>query len=291
MTAKQKKSEVDQSDAAPETKSAVATVEAKKATLPSLTEELMNNLQGGDDFGREDLAIPFLRILQKLSPQVDEENPSYVKGAKPGDIINVGSGKVYKEGVVVIPVKYQRELNEWKPREKGGGLVAVYGTDLTPLSLEEKGGKVVGKNDKGRPVTKDGNELVESGTYYVVVFDTSTGEMELAVIAMTSTMFKASRAWNTTIQNLSMAKPDGSIMRGLMPFAGSYRLTSLKQSKDTYTWFTWVIQFAGYTHELPGGSALIKEASDFRKNIAEGKVKADVAKAGHDEEAVGEDVF
>jgi hypothetical protein len=44
--------------------------------------------EGFSDVTTEDLAIPFLRILESMSPQVNERDGAYVKNAKAGMIYN-----------------------------------------------------------------------------------------------------------------------------------------------------------------------------------------------------------
>ena len=46
---------------------------------------------GVTDLGSEDLAIPFLKILQKMSPELDD-----IASAKSGDIINTVTKDVIK---------------------------------------------------------------------------------------------------------------------------------------------------------------------------------------------------
>ena len=65
-------------------------LEKKEANLPSeLTAMFEADAgMGMENVGSEDVKIPFLRILQDLSPQVKEGKGEYIQGAKPGMIIN-----------------------------------------------------------------------------------------------------------------------------------------------------------------------------------------------------------
>ena len=44
--------------------------------------------QGAQNISQEDLALPFLKILGQLSPEVNKRDGKYVEGAEPGKIIN-----------------------------------------------------------------------------------------------------------------------------------------------------------------------------------------------------------
>ena len=80
---------------------------------------------GLEEVTTEDLAIPFLRILAQLSPQVNKRDGAYVEGAEAGMIYNTVSNEAYdgEKGVLVVPCYYNRRFIEWQPRSSGGGYV------------------------------------------------------------------------------------------------------------------------------------------------------------------------
>ena len=55
--------------------------------------------------GQEDLALPFLKILGQLSPEVNKRDGKYVEGAEPGMIYNSVSHQLFdgEKGINVIP--------------------------------------------------------------------------------------------------------------------------------------------------------------------------------------------
>ena len=72
--------------------------------------------------GQDDLALPFLKILGQLSPEVNKRDGKYVEGAEPGMIYNSVTGELFngEKGVPVIPCYYKLEYVEWKDRGKDG---------------------------------------------------------------------------------------------------------------------------------------------------------------------------
>ena len=44
---------------------------------------------GSQNMTQEDLALPFLKVLGQLSPEVNKRNGKYVEGAEPGMILNL----------------------------------------------------------------------------------------------------------------------------------------------------------------------------------------------------------
>jgi hypothetical protein len=73
---------------------------------------------GLENMGQEDLALPFLKVLSRQDPTLDD-----LENAKAGDIYNTVTGDIYKgkEGCRVIPCVYQRRYIEWAPRGTGSG--------------------------------------------------------------------------------------------------------------------------------------------------------------------------
>ena len=67
--------------------------------------------QGIANIKQEDLALPFLKVLGQLSPEVNTRDAKYVKGAQPGMIINTVTAELYdgEKGIDVLPVYYKRQ--------------------------------------------------------------------------------------------------------------------------------------------------------------------------------------
>ena len=64
------------------------------ASLPANVFE-QDASKGLGNIGQQDLALPFLKILGQLSPEVNERDGKYVKGAKAGMIFNSVTGELY----------------------------------------------------------------------------------------------------------------------------------------------------------------------------------------------------
>jgi hypothetical protein len=94
------------------------------------------NVQTGT-VGQDDLALPFLKILGQLSPEVNKRDGKYVEGAEPGMIYNSVTGELFngEQGVPVIPCYYKLEYVEWKDRGKDGSGAPV---NIYPSSSDIK---------------------------------------------------------------------------------------------------------------------------------------------------------
>ena len=65
--------------------------------------------QGAQNISQEDLALPFLKILGQLSPEVNKRDGKYVEGAEPGKIINTVTNELFDK-ISVVPCHYKRPV-------------------------------------------------------------------------------------------------------------------------------------------------------------------------------------
>lgn len=217
-------------------KTEVATVK-DSAQLPAgidMEDLLRDSGAGVSGMGMDDVAVPYLYILQQMSPQVDPDNDAYVEGAKPGMFYNNVNEEIYdgrEEGVVVIPCAYERKYVEWVDRDSGGGYVADHDIDSGILSE-------CTPNEKGIPVLKNGHLIVETAYHYVYMKNPLTGIWEEIIIPMKSTMLKKSRRWNKTLMATLIPGTSNQAPRWLYP----YRLKTVKETKNNNTWSNYDIE-------------------------------------------------
>ena len=213
---------------------------APKATTDVVTfdDTLLSEGTGLEETTVEDFAIPFIRVLQPMSPQLNKASGSYVDNASAGDLYNTVTNSVYSgdKGIVLVPSAYVKKYIEWVPREKGGGLVNA-NHDISILSECKK------DPESRRFYTKDGNEIVETAQFYVLVLDP---EPQQAVIAFTSTQLSVARKWLTMMRMARVQNSQGQHVEAPM-FAYTYRLTTTSQSNDKGTWNSFSISQEGQT--------------------------------------------
>ena len=78
-------------------------VAGTQAGLPAsfIDEDMLTGGNGFENVSAKDMLIPRLTILQKMSPQIDDSDPKYIKDAKYGDFCDTGTGEIFKEMTVV----------------------------------------------------------------------------------------------------------------------------------------------------------------------------------------------
>jgi hypothetical protein len=136
-------------------------------------------------------AMPFIRILQDLSPQLKANKDEYVEGSKAGDLFFNKTKDLLENPTSIVPVYTKAVYTEWIPRNKGGGFVGSH-----PLSI------VGNPNyEKGRERQYDEwlgeNELRYTSYWFVLV--EINGNWEEAMIPFTSSQLKVSRKLTSDI--------------------------------------------------------------------------------------------
>ena len=234
--------------------------EKKSAGLPSNMFE-GDAAKGLGAIGQEDLALPFLKILGQLSPEVNKRDGKYVEGAEPGMIYNSVSGDLYDgvKGIDVIPCFYKLEYIEWKDRGEGPGApVAIYDSSSDIMSKTKPDA-----NYKDR--LPNGNYIEKTASHFVIV---SGDSPSTALISMKSTQLKISRKWNSMMSGIKMKGANGMFTPA--SFSHIYKLKTTQMQNDKGTWFGWEVNKVGPVTD----KGLYDQARSFSESISKGSVKA-----------------
>ena len=214
---------------------------------------------GVDDLGSEDLAIPFVKILQKMSDELDD-----LDNAKAGDIINSVTKEVTKgkNGIRVIPCAYRLEWIEWEPRGTGTGApYAIYHTgDQIPATERSD-------DNKDRVVDGAGRYLERTAQHYVLVVD-EDGMTQQALLPMKATQFKKSKQWNSAIKSIKMKDSNGNLFTPPR-FSHTWKMTTVSEENKNGSWHGWQIE----KDEVISDPDVYAEAKHLAQSIQAGEVK------------------
>lgn len=241
--------------------------------------------QGLTGLSKDDLAIPFLVILQGLSPQVKRSEGAYIEGAAEGMLFNSVTNEVYdpvKEKIIFVPCAYDRNFVEWRLRENGGGFKGQYSVEEGLRLLQDSM-----RDDRGRDIIKSGNQLNDTRTFFgMLIRETpELGTVVMpALIAMTSTQIKKAKQWLMQQNLLKLRGPNGLYTPPM--FASKWRITTVPESNEKGSWMGWAFTHEGY---LSGpNDPIFQEALAFANSVKAGTVKADYAKAAEAGAAPGQ---
>lgn len=245
----------------------------------------------------EDNVLPFLSLLQDMSPEAKKRDPNYVEGAEPGFVLNKATRQLFpcsvedggKEGeqLFVQPCAFQRVINEWIPRDMGGGFVARHEFDDT-LSVEDNMKKLGARqmkdprDSKGQKmiwVKGEGSELhdmIDTRYHYVNIM-MPDGTTQPAVMSFSSTGHTASRAWMTLQRNAKIPTPNGQVVAPA--WFKKYRVRALPKQNEKGEFFV-------LTFDDLGNDGWIQDANirasgrDLNEAFQTGNAKAGVEEEG-----------
>ena len=215
--------------------------------------------QGTQNISQEDLALPFLKILGQLSPEVNKRDGKYVEGAEPGKIINTVTNELFDK-ISVVPCHYKRQYIEWQDRgtSGSGAPVAIHDADSDIVSQTTRG-----KDYKDR--LANGNYLENTASHFVVILGDSP---TTALLSMKATQLKVSRKWNSMMMGLKMQGKNG--MFTPPTYSHIYKLKTVQQSNDKGTWFGWDVSTVGPVQD----KAVYEIAKNFASSVSKGEVQA-----------------
>ena len=230
-------------------------VASTKSKVPAnLTSLFLEDAGAGtEDMNKDDLALPFLKLLQSTSYETKKKHANYVEGAESGMFYNTVTKKLYdgEKGVDVIPCFYKLRFPEWAPFEKSEGRPIHPDRGVEILSQTKKSGV--------KDMLPNGNEIVKTANHYVIIY----GERpEKALLAMKSTQLKISKQWNSNIQNEFEIDPENKKAKIPPRFSRIYRVKSVEQI-GSFTWQGYSVSLLKKVEDM----SLYQMAKEFRNHL------------------------
>ena len=223
--------------------------------------------KGSQNMTQEDLALPFLKVLGQLSPEVNKVHARYVKGAEPGMIINSVTNELYDgaKGIDVLPVFYERKLIEWQDRGAGTG---------APVAIHDASSDIMSQTTRDKSYKDrlpNGNYIDNTANHYVVVLGDSP---QTALLSMKATQLKISRKWNSIMMGIKLQGKNGLFTPPT--YSHIYNLKTVQMSNDKGTWFGWEVSKVGPVQD----QSVYGIAKSFAEQVGKGDVEV---KHGSDE--------
>lgn len=195
--------------------------------------------RGMEEADSQSFAIPFLTVIQKMSPQCDEANSKYMEDAKPGMLINTVTNELYdgREGIIFLPAHYQRRFLRWAPRDNGGGFKG----DMTPEAaatareaglVKEVDGKLYFPLEDGSISEKRCDRLADVRNHFGIL----EGANQRVLLSLGSTQIKKSKALMSMLSAVKATMPD---KRQVTPptWAVRVRIQTVLESNDQGNWY------------------------------------------------------
>ena len=220
-----------------------------------------------DSISPDDMQIPFLRILQPLSPEINKTDAKFIKGASAGDLFNTVTGQTWdgEEGVIVVPCGYTVKYLEFQLREAGGGFMGEIDPSSPDLLRTERQGP--------HEMLPSGNELIRSAQHLVLIVN-KDGTFQQAICDMKKSQLKVSRRWNTQLRMVSYKGPKGMFTPPM--WGTAWNLTVVGESNDKGSWYNFNVTNVAPT-EVPQEAFMA--AKDFYQSFNKGDVQTSAGTA------------
>lgn len=224
---------------------------------------------GQEQIDASDIQIPFLRIIQKMSPVADRSQPdSYIEGARDGQMFNTVTRELFStdqdEPVLFVPCRFKKAKFEYVTRENGGGLVAIH----SPTAVFD-----TTRDDKNRDITADGTEIVDVRTIYAIQIlgEGDERKFEPVVLSFSSTQLRKVKMLNALATRMVGKRADGTTYQKPY-FSQIYSIHTVPEKNDKGSWFGYKI---AHVRELgEGDEELYQTALELNESIKKGEARA-----------------
>jgi len=226
--------------------------------------------QGLENADKDSFAIPFLSIIQKMSPCVDEDDAKYDENARPGMLTNTVSGELFdgKKGVWFLPCGFQRRFLKWGPRgsDNGGFKGEVLPEKAAQLlgdgDVVNESGRLFFPKDDGTVDDKKCDFLADTRNHFGLLIHPETGDTAQVLLSLTSTQIKKSKTLMTLLNNVKVDSANGKVTPPT--WANRVLLTTVSESNEKGSWSGLKIELDGFvdSQELyDAGKAFHKSVS------------------------------
>lgn len=186
------------------------------------------NGRGNENVGQQ-VTIPRVKLLQKMSDEVDKHHANYVKGAEVGHFLNTLTGENYGEEMYALSITFKTEHVVWRNREAGGGLLGAYSSHIEAQ-------EAINAQEKPADYT-----ITETHTHLLLLKNPETGKLEETPIVMdfASSKLRISRNWNSQIA-----------LKGGDRFAGLWKIKSVAvENRMGNAFMNLDVDFEGWAQE------------------------------------------
>jgi hypothetical protein len=230
-------------------------------TKANMSDQMLMDAEDGSGFENitaDDLAIPFISILQALSPQV-KKGEAQIDGAEEGFFFNNVTNEVLGDEIRLISCAYEKVWNEWVLRENGGGFAFKHGDGSILLKTTKDG--------KKRNILENGNQIVDTAVHYCLLVD-ENGVATPVVVGFTSTQLKKSRRWNSTMKGIKLTiKGKGTVNPPM--YSHIYTAKTVMEDNQEGEWAGWLI----VNPEMITDPDLYSEARKLHDDVTAGQVR------------------
>ncbi len=193
--------------------------------MGAMFENYEGDTGGFEDMNGDTQSIPFIRLLQELSPQVRKTKPGYMEDAEVGMLLNTVNNRLYPTPTRFVVGKFERYYIEWKPNR--GGFAGVHAVE----AIEQRIGRDLIEEDGYKIVDpQTNNTFADTYVYYILLPDYM--EDGVCILSLSSSQLKEAKKLN---RNLRSTMIPGTTRRAL-PFFMVWNYEVMEMSNDKGEW-------------------------------------------------------
>lgn len=246
--------------------SAVAKTAAGGGALALPMEDLLSDVGAGlEEVTAEDIAIPYLSIVQKQSKRLDDPN---FKG-KPGMFVHTITGEVYdgQAGVDVVPVHFRRFWREITTDAQNPKFIAEHPASW-PIARD-----AVFDPQLRRHICHDGTHANQIMRFYCL-FVSPVARPQPVCLTFKGSQIKVAKNWNSMLSVQVLELPDGTKIEPAPIFASIWNLSTIPQSNDDGSWHGYELASRGMLDPIgsEADAAVYIQGRELQSMIAGGNV-------------------
>lgn len=191
-------------------------------------------VRGRENVEKSDLVLPRLKLLQPLSPEVQDEE----KDVEAGHLYNTLTQQDFGSSIVFIPIVHFKSRIYWRDRDDDSGerIICSAPDGLHPISSEFSDLCINCKNQKWNNNAKDPKDKAPKCTMFYNFAILIEGEMTPIALSMERTKIKVAK------KLLSLITCTGK----LDMFAKKYKLGVTKEKNKKGIWYNYDITPIGF---------------------------------------------
>lgn len=198
---------------------------AKAKTPDFATMAAEMDASGFEDATLETQSIPFIKLLQALSPQLKKSKPEFIEGAQAGMICNNVTNTLLGESLRMVVGKFERHYLEWDNTTRGK-LKGVH----SPESVELRNDLI--RDEKNQLVNPETDSTFqETYNYYVILPDHM--EEGVCILSLSSSGIKAGKKLNRMLFSTMIP----GTKQKAMPYFMIFNANVVELSNDQGDWY------------------------------------------------------
>lgn len=198
----------------------------------------MNDNSGFEGLNLDTMAVPFVRLVQDISPVMKPSKPEYNPDARPGMFVNTVNGKLYTQPLKVIIGKFEHMFLEWHATTRGK-LMGVHTPEVVTGNMN------LDRDDRNQlidPASR--NTFSETYTYYIVLPDYL--EEGICIMSMASTSIKEAKKLNRNLMHTMLPSSN----KRALPYFMVWTVDSVPMSNDKGDWLAPRFTFDSFVTQL-----------------------------------------